>query len=51
MSFIIVRFTEKSGAPGTVTSDWISADKKTCFCPNVRSDQAKEKLLKKISRS
>lgn len=50
MSFVIVRFTEENGAPGIVAANWITADKQGCFYPNVRSDEAKEKLLKKLAK-
>lgn len=43
-NFVIVTFVDEDDAPGIVASNWI-IDSKTCYYPNVRSEEMKNKLL------
>lgn len=47
--FVIVTFVDENNAPGIVASNWIKEDGNTCFYPNVRTEDLKEKLLRKMA--
>lgn len=47
-SFIIVTFVDEDDAPSIVASNWINPDGNTCYYPNVRTEEMKNKLLRKM---
>lgn len=46
-SFVIVTFVNEDDAPGIVASNWINPHGNTCYYPNVRTEEMKNKLLRK----
>lgn len=47
-NFLIVTFVNEDDAPGIITSNWL-IDSKTCYYPNVRTEEMKNKLLKRMA--
>ncbi|XP_073956617.1 uncharacterized protein isoform X2 [Choristoneura fumiferana] len=45
-NFVIVKFVDEDDAPGIIASNWIVNDC-SCYYPNVRTEELKDKLLKK----
>ncbi|GBM62036.1 hypothetical protein AVEN_103342-1 [Araneus ventricosus] len=45
MDFAIIRFTDEEDAPGIVSTKWIDTRNNTCWYPNVRTEEKKNKLL------
>ncbi|GBP74974.1 hypothetical protein EVAR_56265_1 [Eumeta japonica] len=48
-SFVIVTFINEDDAPGIVVSTWIDPRGNTCYYPNVRTEEMKNKLLRKMA--
>lgn len=48
-NFVIVTFIDEDDAPGIVASNWIKPDGNTCYYPNVRTEEMKNKLLRKMT--
>lgn len=46
--YAIVKFVDEWDAPGIACSHWIHQDEKTCLYPNVRTNEARDKLLRKL---
>ncbi|GBP54644.1 hypothetical protein EVAR_35906_1 [Eumeta japonica] len=49
-SFVIVTFIYEDDAPGIVVSIWIDTHGNTCYYPNVRTEEMKNKLLRKMAK-
>lgn len=47
-NFVIATFVDEGDAPSIVSSNWIHQDGDTCYYPNVRTEEMKNKLLKKM---
>ncbi|XP_028158432.1 uncharacterized protein LOC114351417 [Ostrinia furnacalis] len=47
-NFFLVTFLDEDDAPGIVSSKWL-IDTNTCYYPNVRTEEIKNKLLKKMA--
>lgn len=45
--YAIVKFIEENDAPGIVCLHWLDKDNNTCVYPNVRTNEARDRLLKK----
>ena len=48
--YAIVKFVDESDAPGIVCTHWITPDGKFCQYPNVRTNEARDKLLRKLAQ-
>lgn len=48
-NFVIVTFVDEDDAPSIVASNWIKSDGNTCYYPNVRTEEMKNKLLRKMT--
>lgn len=47
-NFLIVTFVDENDAPGIVASNWV-VNNSTCYYPNVRTEEMKNKLLKRMA--
>lgn len=47
-NFVVVIFLDEDDAPGIVSSNWI-IDDTTCYYPNVRTEEMKNKLLQRMA--
>lgn len=49
-NYAIVRFIVKDDAPGIVAVNWINDNGTNCKYPNVRTNEARDKLLKQTAK-
>ncbi|GBN38581.1 hypothetical protein AVEN_107682-1, partial [Araneus ventricosus] len=47
--YALVKFLDESDAPGIVCSHWINKFQNVCLYPNVRTNEARDKLLRKCA--
>lgn len=47
--YAIVLFTMEANAPGIILSSWIFDEERQCRYPTVRTNEARDNLLKKMS--
>ena len=48
--YAVVKFVDESDAPGIVCTHWISEDENFCQYPNVKTNEARDKLLRKLAQ-